>query len=138
MNIFQQTVAELKKRTAELETMHRDERERAENVKKRNYFEKYGEEPTILEAQGYDVANIFITLLARDDVRSRDDLRLAISQLANYPGVTGATTFNLVGDAEKTLYILQIQNGNIVQINSPDSLSEDLTGEETDVPLPAE
>ncbi|NIQ94531.1 MAG: hypothetical protein GWN87_10180, partial [Desulfuromonadales bacterium] len=68
----------------------------------------------------------------------RDDLRLAISQLANYPGVTGATTFNLVGDAEKTLYILQVQNGNIVQINGPDSSPEQLPGEETGVALPAE
>ncbi len=102
------------------------------------YFDKYGEEPTILEAQGYDVANIFSTLLARDDVRSREDLRLALSQLANYPGVTGATSFNLVGDAEKTLYILQVQNGNIVQINGPDSSSGQLPGEQADVPLPLE
>ncbi len=34
VNIFQQTVAELKKRTAELEKLHRDERERAENVQR--------------------------------------------------------------------------------------------------------
>ena len=102
------------------------------------YFEKYGEEPTILEAQGFDVANIFITLLARDDVRSRDDLRLALSQLANYPGVTGATTFNLVGDAEKTLYILQIENGNIVQVNSPDNGQEELPEPDGEVPAPSE
>jgi len=81
------------------------------------YFEKYGEEPTILEAQGYDVANILLSLLSRDDIRSRDDVRLALSQLANYPGVTGATSFNLVGDADKTLYILKVENGNIIQAN---------------------
>ncbi len=102
------------------------------------YFEKYGEEPTILEAQGFDVANIFITLLARDDVRSRDDLRLALSQLANYPGVTGATTFNLVGDAEKTLYILKIENGNIVQVNSPENDQGELPELEGEAVVPAE
>ncbi len=102
------------------------------------YFEKYGEEPTILEAQGFDVANIFISLLARDDVRSRDDLRLALSQLANYPGVTGATTFNLVGDADKVLFVLQVQNGNIVQVNSPENDLDELPVEEDDATIPAD
>lgn len=81
------------------------------------YFEKYGEEPSILEAQGFDVANILLTLLDRPNVRTREALRLAMAQLKNYPGVTGGTTFNLQGDAEKVLFLLQVQNGNIVQIN---------------------
>lgn len=81
------------------------------------YFEAYGEEPTILEAQGFDAANILLTLLDRPGMESREALRLALAQLRNYPGVTGGTTFNLVGDAEKVLFLLQVQNGNIVQIN---------------------
>jgi len=102
------------------------------------YFSKYGEEPTILEAQGFDVANIFISLLSRDNIRSRNDLRLALSQLSNYPGVTGATTFNLVGDAEKILFLLQVQNGNITQINGPDAGQDTLLDEEVDVAIPEE
>jgi len=81
------------------------------------YFEKYGEEPSILEAQGFDVAGILLFLLDRPGIRTREDLRLALSQLRNYPGVTGATSFGLQGDAEKVLFLLQVQNGNIVQIN---------------------
>ena len=81
------------------------------------HFEKYGEEPSILEAQGFDVANILLTLLDRPEVRTREDLRLSLAQLKNYPGVTGGTTFNLQGDADKVLFLLQVQNGNIVQIN---------------------
>jgi len=81
------------------------------------YFEKYGEEPSILEAQGFDVAGILLFLLERPGVRTREDLRLALSQLRDYPGVTGATSFDLQGDAEKVLFLLQVQNGNIVQIN---------------------
>lgn len=96
------------------------------------YFARYGEEPTILEAQGFDVANIFMTLLNRDDVRTREDFRLALSQLANYPGVTGATTFNLVGDAEKVLFLLKVENGNIRQINGPDHLENEIPIEEGD------
>jgi ABC-type branched-subunit amino acid transport system substrate-binding protein len=81
------------------------------------FFEKYGEEPSILEAQGFDVANILLSLLDRPDVASRETLRLALSQLQGYPGVTGATSFDPQGEAEKVLFLLQIQNGHIVQIN---------------------
>ncbi len=81
------------------------------------YFEKYGEEPTILEAQGFDVAGILLSLLGKPEVVSRVDLRRALDHLQNYPGVTGSTLFNEQGDAEKVLFLLQVQNGNIVQVN---------------------
>jgi ABC-type branched-subunit amino acid transport system substrate-binding protein len=81
------------------------------------YFNKYGEEPTILEAQGYDIAGILLTLLNNTEVRSREDLRRALAQLQNYPGVTGATRFDFIGEADKVLFLLQVQNGTIVQIN---------------------
>ncbi len=81
------------------------------------YFEKYGEEPTILEAQGFDVASILLTQLENPAVKTREELRLALAGLRNYPGVTGATSFNLQGDAEKILFLLQVQNGNLGQIN---------------------
>jgi branched-chain amino acid transport system substrate-binding protein len=80
-------------------------------------FERYGEEPTILEAQGFDAAGIMLSLAGRADVRTRDELRRALARLQNYPGVTGATSFDERGDAQKVLFLLQVKNGNIVQIN---------------------
>ncbi|MEZ4485352.1 MAG: penicillin-binding protein activator [Syntrophotaleaceae bacterium] len=82
-----------------------------------SYFERYGEEPTILEAQGYDAAGILLTHLSSGGELSREQLREALSRLQNYPGVAGATSFDAKGDAQKVLFLLQIQNGNIVQIN---------------------
>lgn len=81
------------------------------------YLETYGEEPSILEAQAFDIANILVGLAARSDIRSREELRLALSQLQNYPGVTGATSFDFAGEADKILFLLQVQNGRIVQLN---------------------
>jgi len=81
------------------------------------YTKKYQEEPSILAAQGYDAAGILLSLLDRPDVRSREGLRIALSQLRNYPGVTGATSFAASGEAEKDLYLLQVKNGNIVQLD---------------------
>lgn len=82
------------------------------------YYEKYSEVPTFLQAQGYDVAGILLSVLDDPEIRTRDDLRLALSQLQTYPGVTGATTFNRIGEADKALYLLQVRNGNIVQLST--------------------
>jgi branched-chain amino acid transport system substrate-binding protein len=82
------------------------------------YHEKHGEVPIFLQAQGYDAAGILLSLLDDPQVRTRDDLRLALSQLQTYPGVTGATTFNRIGEAGKLLYLLQVHNGNIEQLNN--------------------
>ena len=82
-----------------------------------HHFSRYGEDPTILEAQGYDIAGILLTLLNDSSVRNREDLRRALAQLQNYPGVTGATRFDLIGEADKVLFLLQVQKGAIVQIN---------------------
>ncbi len=81
------------------------------------YFDRYGEEPNILEAQGFDVAGILLSILGDPAVASREDVRLTLQQLRNYPGVTGATSFSQEGEAEKVLFLLQVKNGNIVQIN---------------------
>jgi len=81
------------------------------------FYEKYNEEPSILEAQGFDAANILLSLLDRPDVTSRETLRLALNLLRDYPGVTGATSFDAEGEAEKVLFLLQVQNGHIVQLN---------------------
>lgn len=82
-----------------------------------NYFNQFGEEPTILEAQGYDTAGILLALLNDSRISSREDLRRALAQLQNYPGVTGATRFDFIGEADKILFLLQVQKGTIVQIN---------------------
>ncbi|BCR06974.1 hypothetical protein DESUT3_40430 [Desulfuromonas versatilis] len=81
------------------------------------YTAKYGEEPSILEAQGFDAAGILLSVLDRPEVRSREDLLQALTQLRDYPGVTGTTGFNGQGECEKGLFLLQVQNGEFRQIN---------------------
>lgn len=81
------------------------------------YFETYGKEPTILEAQAFDAAGIMLSVLQDENILDRSDMRLALSQVKNYPGVTGATSFDIEGEADKILFLLQIRNGNIVQID---------------------
>lgn len=77
----------------------------------------YGVPPSILAAQGYDAARMLLTVLSRADVRDRATVRQALGALRDFPGVTGRTRFGLTGEAEKTLFLLQVQDGAVVQIN---------------------
>ncbi len=81
------------------------------------YFEHYGSEPSLLTAQGFDVANIVLSLLRNPSFASRESLRRALNQLQNYPGVTGATGFTSSGEADKVLYLLQVKQEALVQLN---------------------
>jgi len=49
------------------------------------------------------------------EVKNRDDLRRRLDDLNNHLGVTGTTGFDLYGEAIKTLYLLQIKRGRIVE-----------------------
>ena len=71
----------------------------------------------MLDAQGYDIAGILLNLLIHQDIHSREDLRRELLLLQNYPGVTGATRFDPLGEADKVLFLLKIQNGTVVQVN---------------------
>jgi ABC-type branched-subunit amino acid transport system substrate-binding protein len=82
----------------------------------RLYRETYSEDPTILEAQAFDAANILFSLLDRKDLDSREALRNALARLRNYPGVTGNTSFDFTGEANKNLFLLKVQEGRIVQL----------------------
>lgn len=78
------------------------------------YLEIYGDEPTFLEAEGYDVASILIGLLENREVRTRSDLRSALAKVRNYPGVTGEISFGPFGDALKSPFLLRIYNGALI------------------------
>lgn len=77
----------------------------------------YGEPPSVLAAQGYDAAQMALALLATPEINDRADFRQALGALRDFPGVTGRTRFGSNGEAEKTLFLLQIQDGAVVQIN---------------------
>lgn len=72
--------------------------------------------PNILNAQGYDAGHLLLTLLARPEVHDRATLRQALATLRGFPGVTGITSFPPDGEADKTLFLLQVQAGVVVQV----------------------
>jgi ABC-type branched-subunit amino acid transport system substrate-binding protein/TolA-binding protein len=78
----------------------------------------YGENPGVIEAFAYDTAMIAFQTANNSAVYSRRDLKEELRNLRNFDGVTGATSFRRNGDAEKKLYMLQIEGNKFVEFKS--------------------
>jgi len=48
---------------------------------------------------------------------SREQIRNGLRQVRNFPGVSGTTTMQATGEAEKIPYLLSIRDGRILQLN---------------------
>lgn len=79
------------------------------------FYVAYGREPTDVDALVYDAARVMVTCMTDSRIEVRNDLKEALEQLRNYPGVTGMTSFT-DGDAEKSLSVLMIRNNDIIQV----------------------
>jgi ABC-type branched-subunit amino acid transport system substrate-binding protein len=82
------------------------------------FMERYGEPPGIVEAFAYDTAMMAFQTADNSAIRSRQDLKNELKNLYNYDGVTGVTSFNENGEADKKLYLLQIDGDKFVELNS--------------------
>ena len=82
------------------------------------FRERYGAVPDLLAAQTYDTLMMCVQVL-RTGVRTRPELRDGLMKIRGFPGVSGVTTMDADGDAEKVLYVLSVREGKIIQINAP-------------------
>lgn len=80
------------------------------------YKKRFNGEPNQFAAQAYDATGILLEALKRAGPNAtRAQIRDALAATANYPGVTGATTFDkATREPNKTLAKLQIKGGKFV------------------------
>lgn len=80
------------------------------------YTKRFGGAPNQFAAQAYDAVGIMLEALKRvGPGATRAQMREALAATANYPGVTGATTFDrATREPNKTLAKLQIKGGKFV------------------------
>jgi len=80
-----------------------------------NYTNIFGRAPGYLEAQAYDAAWILFEATNTPEVRSRRTLRMALMEINDFPGVTGITSFDETGEAQKDAYLLRIEDDHFIQ-----------------------
>lgn len=80
------------------------------------YKKRYGQEPNQFAAQAYDAVGIMLDALKRAGPNAtRAQLRDALAATKNYPGVTGATTFDpQTREPAKTLAKMEVKGGKFV------------------------
>lgn len=81
------------------------------------YQQKYQDEPTLLEAQAFDVANRLLRIMDDPAVRNRDDFRRELNSRRSLRGVAGTIGFDAMGEAVKQLYLLKVKRNRIVELN---------------------
>ncbi len=70
--------------------------------------------PDILAGYGYDVVNIAAKALASAKNITPEEIKAALYNIKNYPGITGKTSFDSNGDVIKELRIMQVKNGKFI------------------------
>jgi ABC-type branched-subunit amino acid transport system substrate-binding protein len=80
------------------------------------FEETYQETPDFIEAIVYDTANILFSVVSREQIRYRSEIRDELLNLDNFPGVTGNTRFDENGDAQKKLYLLRVKGKKFVEL----------------------
>jgi branched-chain amino acid transport system substrate-binding protein len=80
------------------------------------FYMAYGREPDAMEALAYDAAAVAVRLLLENPAATREAFRSALAQVKDYRGVTGKTSFPPLRDAEKGLFVLMVNDGQIIQV----------------------
>jgi branched-chain amino acid transport system substrate-binding protein len=79
----------------------------------------YGHTPGYIEAVAYDTAMLLMEVLAQKNIIYRSQLKEALTQATDFPGITGKTSFDHTGDAQKDTYILYIKNNRFLELKQP-------------------
>ncbi|NTX06475.1 penicillin-binding protein activator [Myxococcus sp. CA051A] len=83
------------------------------------YKQETGKDPGLLEAIGYDSGRMLRQLVEKKEggPRTRAQMRDALSNLKDFDGATGRTSFNEKREAVKQLFLLSIDNKGVTEIN---------------------
>ena len=80
------------------------------------YSARYGVPPSILEAQGYDVASLLLQLLVHPQVQDRQSLRYTLSRVDNFSGATRPFTIAANGDTRQSLWLLTVAGDGFAEL----------------------
>lgn len=83
-----------------------------------DFWSTYGYEPEIYEATAYETARVLAMLISEKRVLTRLDMRNALASLSNFPTFAGNLTVQADRSFGKPLFILQVQNGQIIDISA--------------------
>jgi branched-chain amino acid transport system substrate-binding protein len=78
------------------------------------YRSKYGEDPDIYAAHGYDALKLLAKAIENGGSAHPDNVRIGFSSIKNYEGAAGRTAFDENGDVVRYPRMFIIRNGKSV------------------------
>lgn len=81
------------------------------------FISSFNETPQIWEAQAYDATSILLSLLEKEDVQTRDELKSELLSLSTISGASGEATFTDTHDVQKKLFLLTVKDAKIVPLS---------------------
>lgn len=78
-----------------------------------NYTDQFGAIPSALTTQAYDSAAILLDAISRAGSLDREAIKDAMYK-TDFPGMSGQTTFNEIGDADKVFTKIVVKDGAFV------------------------
>ena len=80
------------------------------------YRARYGVAPSILEAQGYDVASLLLQLMNQPQVQDRQSLRESLSRVENFTGASRPFAISANGDTRQSLWLLTVDGDGFAEL----------------------
>ncbi|CAN2043565.1 branched-chain amino acid transport system substrate-binding protein [Candidatus Magnetomoraceae bacterium gMMP-1] len=92
----------------------------SQNVKNfvKSFKNTFESKPGFLEAIAYDTAMMLFELMNNPSIKNRVRLRNAIQNVQYLPGVTGKTSFDTNGDANKQVYLISIEDDKFTELTN--------------------
>ncbi len=69
-----------------------------------------------IEALTYDTTLILLDKIQDTSIKSHFELKNALLTVKNYEGVTGKTSFDIYGDAQKKVVILKVKGRKFIEV----------------------
>jgi ABC-type branched-subunit amino acid transport system substrate-binding protein len=80
------------------------------------FEQTYATTPGVIEATTYDTSMMLFQIIDRPDIVSRTAIREELLNIRDYPGVTGLTSFDQNGEAQKELSLLRIEGDGFIEL----------------------
>jgi ABC-type branched-subunit amino acid transport system substrate-binding protein len=82
----------------------------------KEFKEIFGTQPGFIEALAFDTIRILLEKVQDPSIKSHYDLKNALLTVKDFEGITGKTSFDLYGEAQKKVVLLKVKGRKFVEI----------------------
>lgn len=90
----------------------------------KNYKARFGEEPSVLSALGYDAANVMYAAMERTENLDSTEIKNEVNKTKDFKGITGVISLDENRNAVKSAFVLEAKDGKFKYKATVDPINE--------------